>query len=168
METATLRTTSPQNELRTIQRGIARVLVQDAAQRARMAFPEADDQGAIQRGVAMILRGHVRNEGGVWIVHSERAADTEYPQPCTCPAAKYSAQVRCKHTFAVWLVRAADIALASARLATHKGHGQWGVVWQRHDASIVWQAMDEDTLEPLGPTEELENTQGLSIGRKVA
>jgi hypothetical protein len=119
------------------------------ATRATARYP--GEQARIERGLLLALNGHVTlHDDGAATVRSGSDAEVGYTVKqgtCDCPDFHRAPDGRCKHRWAVSLVRKAQKSLAqrpSTRLAYHATFGTWYGQAIRDEHGRVWFVGDED------------------------
>lgn len=111
-----------------------------------------DEQARIDRGLVLALNGHVTLcDDGSAIVQSGSDSEVQYivaHAHCDCPDYTRAPEGRCKHRFAVALVRKAQ-AKPAQRIAYHATFkGSHGVAI-RDEQSHVWFLSDTDIMVEL-------------------
>ena len=103
------------------------------------------EQGRIDRGLALAFNGHVTlAQDGTATVRSSRDGEVDYivrPGYCDCPDFPNAPDHRCKHRWAVALVRKAQKQMAprtSTRLAYHAWYKEVHGTAIRDEQGAVW------------------------------
>lgn len=119
-----------------------------AADHYRAKSQSADENGRIERGRAIVLRGGVRRDGMDWFVSSDTGTVEEYHvEQGACPCRWNVFHVgHCKHRFAIGIYlnaeRQQQEILKKARYATY--YDISGIAWPASETAVAFLYLEGD------------------------